>query len=96
MDANSGLMILTMLTLKVCNATRIEDLTLEEHLEKMAYYGKPRVSLVSNGWHSSIEMNTNTTGTTFEIRSDFDHASPLMAVKQCHERIVSVLKELSK
>lgn len=81
---------------KLSKATKVEDLSLEEHLQQMRYYGKPRVSLMSNGWYSCIEMNTNTTGTTFEVKSDFDHATPTLAAKQCHERILNALKELTK
>jgi len=81
---------------KISKATKVEELTLEEHLQEMRYYGKPRVSLMSNGWYSCIEMNTNTTGTTFEIKSDFDHPTPTLAAKQCHERILNALKELTK
>lgn len=81
---------------KLSKATKVEELTLEEHLQEMRYYGKPRVSLMSNGWYSCIDMNTNTTGTTFEIKSEFDHPTPTLAAKQCHERILNALKELTK
>jgi hypothetical protein len=81
---------------KLSDATKIQDLTLEEHLEQMTYYGKPRVSRMSNGWYSSIEMNTNTTGTTFEVKSEFDNHTPTMAAKQCHERILNALKQLEQ
>lgn len=81
---------------KLSKATKVEELTLEEHLQEMRYYGKPRVSLMNNGWYSCIDMNTNTTGTSFEIKSDFDHATPTLAAKQCHERILNALKELTK
>jgi hypothetical protein len=80
----------------ISNARKVEDLTLEEHLEQMRYYGKPRVSLMSDGWYSCIEMNTNTTGTSFEVKSDFNCPTPTLAAKQCHERILNALKELTK
>lgn len=80
----------------ISNARKVEDLTLEEHLEEMRYYGKPRVSLMSNGWYSCIEMNTNTTGTSFEVKSEFDCQTPTLAAKQCHERMLNALKELTK
>lgn len=81
---------------KLSKATKVEELTLEEHLQQMRYYGKPRVSLLNNGWYSTVEMNTNTTGTSFEVKSDFDHPTPTLAAKQCHERILNALKELTK
>jgi hypothetical protein len=81
---------------KLADAKKIENLTLEEHLEHMKYYGKPRVSLISNGWYCTVEMNTNTTGTSFDVKSEFDHLTPVEAAKQCHERIINALKELTK
>lgn len=81
---------------KLSKATKVEELTLEEHLEKMRYYGKPRVSLLNGGWYSCVEMNTNTTGTSFEVKSDFDCETPTAAAKQCHERILNAIKELTK
>lgn len=81
---------------KLSKATKVEELTLEEHLQQMRYYGKPRVSLMSNGWYSCIEMNTNTTGTSFEVKSEFDCQTPTLAAKQCHERMLNALKELTK
>lgn len=81
---------------KLSKATKVEDLSLEEHLQQMRYYGKPRVSLMNGGWYSCIDMNTNTTGTSFEVKSDFDHPTPTLAAKQCHERILNALKELTK
>ena len=81
---------------KISQTTKIEDLTLEEHLEQMRFYGKPRVSLQSNGWYCVIEMNTNTTGTSFDVKSEFDCESPRLAAKMCHERMLNALKELTK
>lgn len=71
-------------------------LTLEEHLEKIKYYGRPSLCLINSGWYCAVNMNTNTTGTSFEVKSEFGHPTPLGATKQCHERIVKALKELTK
>ena len=68
---------------------------LEELLKYMVRYGKPKLSYMGDGWYCRVEMNTNTTGTQFEVSSEFKHPTPIAAVKQCHERIVSALKALS-
>lgn len=73
---------------------------LEDIITSMLKYGKPRVSYltgsIKSGWYSNIEMNVNSDGVTFNIQSDFDHADPISAAKQCRERLlkaVSVYKE---
>ena len=58
-------------------------------------FGRMRVSRFSNGWYACIEMNTNTTGTAFEVKSNHDHATPLEAVGECICRMNAALKALS-
>lgn len=48
------------------------------------------------GWRCSIEMNTNTTGAMFEIKSENDCATPILAAVQCLERMYIALKTLGK
>lgn len=69
---------------------------LSEILVEMLKYGHPRVSHLNGGWHCNVEMNTNTTGSEFKIRSEFDMATPIAAAKQCHERILNTLKNITK
>jgi len=65
-------------------------------LIQLLNYGHPRISHHSGGWHCNVEMNTNTTGADFKISSDFDIPTPYQAAKQCHERIINTLKNLTK
>ena len=69
---------------------------LSEILIEMLQYGHPRLAHLSTGWHCCVNMNTNTEGTKFEIMSEFGMSSPLEATKQCHERIISTLQNLTK
>ena len=65
-------------------------------LIELLKYGHPRLSHLGGGWHCNVEMNTNTTGADFKISSNFDIPTPYQAAKQCHERIINTLKNLSK
>lgn len=80
----------------ISEAKRIENLSLEELLTEMLRYGKPRVSYVDKGWYSTVEMNTNTVGTKFDVSSEFGQPTPLHAARMCHERILNALRELNK
>jgi hypothetical protein len=76
-------------TIAISQREDLNDLLLE-----MCRYGKPRVVLITEGWYCSINMHTTTTGTDFTISSDFYHATPIAAAKQCYERIVAAVKQL--
>lgn len=72
---------------------------LEDILVSMLEYGRPRVTFITgskSGWYCHIEMNVNSTGVNFEVKSDFDHGDPTSAARQCRERAlkaISVYKE---
>lgn len=67
---------------------------LNEQLIALARYGKPRLGMYSQGWCATVEMNTNTTGTSFEVKSEFGHKTPATAVAECIERVHTALKAL--
>lgn len=77
------------------NAPDADKIELESLLIELQRYGKPRVGLMSQGWHTSVEMNTTATGVTFEARSDFTHKTPIEAAILCRDRIRSALASLS-
>lgn len=79
---------------KVSEATRVHDMPLEELMVYMIRYGKPRISYLDGGWYCKVEMNTNTSGTQFDVASEFSHKDPSTAARQCHERIIAALKQL--
>lgn len=86
--------MLTLFKNNMEEAKRVYGETLEDLMVYMIRYGKPRLSYIQDGWYCKVEMNTNTTGTQFDVASDFSHKQPLLAAKQCHERIMQALKQL--
>lgn len=74
----------------------VPDTNLEATLTELARYGRPRLGMYSGGWHCCVDMNTNTTGTSFEVKSDFGMAEPATAARQCLERIHGALAALEQ
>jgi hypothetical protein len=68
---------------------------LESRLLELARYGAPTLGVVE-GWHCSVKMNTNTTGTNFTVRSAFDCKTPIAAADQCMERVQQALAAIAK
>lgn len=82
-----------MANLTITRGGKVERVpeTLSERLLWIAYFGKPGISVVSEGWHAKIDMNTNTTGASFTVRSEFNMATPEAAVQQLIERMLTAL-----
>lgn len=70
-------------------------LSLEDMLENLCSYGKPKVSMMSEGWLASIEMHVSSKGTTFNIRSEFNHTTPTEAVIVLVDRVDKALRDLN-
>lgn len=69
--------------------------TIEKYLNDLTSYGMPRIFQASDGgWSSCIDMRVSSLGASFEVRSEFDHKTPLEAVRCCHERVIKALKDL--
>lgn len=71
------------------------DMPLEDLLVKLCEFGEPRVGMYSSGWVSSIKMHVATVGTSFEVRSEFGHRTPLVAARECANRVIETLKKFS-
>jgi len=75
----------------------IPDEKLSEEMIGLLKYGKPRLSYTGQkGWLCTIEMNTNSLGASFDVRSNFDHPTPSKAVAVCRcraENAVRTIKE---
>lgn len=67
--------------------------SLEDVLMELARHGRPRTSLLSNGWNTTIDMHIASIGSEFSVRSEFDLPTPLMAAKQCRERMHAALRQ---
>lgn len=77
---------------KIDRNTAIQDLA--DLLEESTRYGKIRIHRMDDGWYCCIAMNTNSTGTTFEVKSQFDHATATEATQCCLQRMHAALRTL--
>jgi hypothetical protein len=80
-------------------AHKLPEESLEEIMLELLNYGQPRVGVYgSDGkWHCNVEMNTNSIGSDFKVRSEWNHATPIEAAKLCRDRVikaVSIYKEI--
>ncbi len=91
-------MILSLLKKEESEAQQVHE-DLQEILTSLVKYGKPRVSFHTggtSGWYCCVDMNTNTVGTNFEVKSEFHHKSPIEAVKECKARIETAIKAITQ
>lgn len=70
--------------------------TLEDHLCALSFYGRPRVSMTEAGWVCAVEMYVGQVGATFDVRSEFKHATPMDAARQCYSRTMETLKTIQE
>ena len=77
-------------TLKAGKLERVPE-GVSERLQWLCYFGKPRISMLGEGWHARIEMNTNTTGAQFTVVSEFGMKSPDAALQQLVERMLTAV-----
>lgn len=72
---------------------------LTERLVWLSRFGKPRLGIYGSGggWHASVDMHVTDSvkGTSFEVKSDFDHVAPDEAVGVLIERLLSALSTLA-
>lgn len=71
---------------------RREDL--ECLLLALCAYGKPVLHRVDNGWYCKVSMHVAAKGTSFDVASDFSCASPIVAARECTDRIVATLEAM--
>lgn len=68
---------------------------LSERLVWLKRFGRPRVSCFKDGaWGATIEMHVSAKGATFDIKSDFDCATPDAAIDQAIERMLDTLSKI--
>jgi hypothetical protein len=71
------------------------DMPLEDLLVKLCEFGKPRVGMYGSGWHCHIDMHVASVGTSFEVKSEFGHGTPLVAARECANRVIETLKRFA-
>ena len=76
---------------------KMPDPPLEYVLTEMAQFGKVIIGQygVSNSlWHCSVKMFVTGEGISFEVKSSFDHSSPMSAAKECLQRLYEAMSKL--
>lgn len=68
-----------------------QECRINDRLVALSRFGEPRISMLRGDWHSSIELKLPTTGATLDIRSGFNHPSPVSALTELEERVREVL-----
>lgn len=64
---------------------------LEERLEWLTRFGKPRVCFDGKGWSAHMEMHVANAGAEFTVRSEFNMDTPSAALDQCITRMLETL-----
>lgn len=60
---------------------------LEATLIALTKYGRPRVSLLGDGWYACVELHSRAQGFEATAKSDFDHRTPTAATSQLLKRL---------
>lgn len=81
--------------LAIDEAFKPELRSLEECLDELQKFGKPRVSKL-RGWNASIEVFVTGKGVEFQINSDFSHETPKEAVNVCYERLLIAIRKIKE
>ncbi len=69
---------------------------LEQILLHLCRFGRPRLSRMDRGWHCWVSMHVQAVGAAVEIKSEFDHATPLESAQVCLDRVQAVVRDISK
>lgn len=68
---------------------------LEDALAELVKYGDPSIRLMSRGWYCGIEMHHSALGASFDVRSEYDHKTPMDAARQCIERVHQAVNSMT-
>lgn len=70
-----------------------ESTDLQKILLALTAFGHPNVYSDADGWQVSVDMHVAAAGTSFKIRSEFRHPTPIAAAQQCASRVQDTLKQ---
>lgn len=63
-------------------------------LDKLTWltrFGNPRLAWMDDGWHASINLQVAAVGARFDVKTEFDLATPAAAIDQLIERMLAAL-----
>jgi len=66
-------------------------MTVEAILIELESIGNPRLAKMEGGWYASLKLIIAADGANFEIATEFDNATPLLAMQVLRQRVVDVL-----
>lgn len=66
---------------------------LEETLKELSRYGRVWLNMGSDlqTWSANVEVSMSIIGAKFEVRSDYNHKTPLEAALQLRNRLLDAL-----
>jgi len=67
-------------------------MTLEELLNELCGFGRPKLFRMDTGWHCFVDMHVPHAESSFKVASEFDHISAMNAAMECRSRIGEMLK----
>ena len=70
--------------------------SLEDILIEFENYGEPRLSKLKSGWYSSVEVFVTGKGISFDVKSDYEWATPHGAASQCYDRLMLAIKSIKE
>lgn len=85
---------MSWLTAVKSGSTERVPASFEEKMLWLCKFGEPGVSKMHKGWWARIEMNTNTTGSKFQVDTDMTHETPSQAIDQLIARMLDALAAL--
>jgi hypothetical protein len=66
---------------------------LNELLQTLRRFGKPTVTAMDRGWWVYIDVHVSAIGTSMKVDSEITQGAPIVAARQCAERLVDLLKK---
>lgn len=74
----------------------MEGMTLEQLLDQMTLYARPKLHNMDDGtWYCACDMLVTGVGVSFKIASDFKHPTPVSAAQQCYDRMLDALRSIN-
>lgn len=68
------------------NSSLIEELELDQALEVLCQWGRPKLFRMPSGWYCFVDIGVDAQGTLVTVDSDTHHESPTLAARECLKR----------
>lgn len=71
---------------QISNSPFAEVLELDQALEMLCHWGRPKLFRMHSGWYCFVDIGLNAQGTLVTVDSSAHHESPTSAALECLER----------